>query len=664
MPTSLRESDLTLPALRPAAAPVALPSATHIVILAAVIVSALYVGSSVFIPLALAVLLSFVLSPLVVALRKLRLPRSAAVGVVVLAVVVVIAGLALAMARQVTDLANDLPRYQVTLREKLKSLRTGMAQSSIIDRATSTLSELGKELDGRAPQKAPATAEPDPSRPIPVEVHQPPERPLDTFQRVVSALIAPLTTTGIVLILVVFILLQREDIRDRAIRLLGGHDLELTTAALNDAASRLSRLFLMQMILNAAFGVVVAIGLWIIGVPSPILWGGTAALMRFIPYVGALLSAVFPVLLATAVDPGWTMMLSTLALFLVLEPLVGHVIEPMVQGHSTGLSPLAVVVSAFAWTAMWGPIGLLLATPLTICLVVLGRHVDGLAFLAVLLGDQPALTPPQTFYQRLLSGASAEAIDQAESVLKKSSLAAYYDDVALEGLKLAATDAQRGTLDGERMETLREGLSVILEDLADEPIVPKVAEDDDTEPAPKRADPKIAAISRDDALASASKDGTVATLCLGVRTPLDAAAADILAQSLQQYGVASRAASVVNLSDLGKLELDDIRLVWLSAFDSARSQAHLRYVARRLKRRSPNILLGGAFWNGGAADGIADDDLAAHRLEEAARMTLALAGLPQPPSTQPARDEGPHPVKKSAGNHKRKAPPADLPRAG
>ena len=255
----------------------------------------------------------------------------------------------------------------------------------------------------------------------------------------------------------IFILLQREDLRNRFIKLAGSHDLQKTTAALDDAATRLSRLFLIQLALNTAFGIVIGAGLWIIGIPSPVLWGILAAVLRFVPYIGAVISAVFPLTLAAAVDPGWSMLLWTAALFLVVEPVVGHVIEPLLYGHSTGLSPVAVVASATFWTALWGPVGLVLATPLTICLVVLGRHVERFEFLDVMFGDRPALSPPELFYQRMLAEDPAEAVDKAEEFLKERPLSIYYDEVALPGLKLAQNDIARGALDRAQSEKIKDG---------------------------------------------------------------------------------------------------------------------------------------------------------------------------------------------------------------
>ena len=551
---------------------------TEAAILAMVIVAALYLGHSIFVPLVLAVLLSFVLSPPVLWLRKLQFPRPLAVAAVVLVAVVTVGALGMALARQVGDLGNNLPRYETTLREKLKALRTGFAQSSLVDRATATLNELSKELErGGTDAAPPPRAARDIARPIPVEVHAPPERPLDTLQRIVAALLNPLTTTGVVLLLVIFILLQREDIRDRVIRLAGAGDIETTTTALNDAAYRLSRLLLVQSAMNAGYGVVIALALWAIGIPSPILWGVLAALLRFVPYIGAVLAAVFPLLLAAAVDPGWTMAFSVLGLYLVIEPAVGHFLEPWAQGQSTGLSPLAIVVSAIFWTALWGPIGLLLATPLTMCLVVLGRHVEGLAFLDVVLGDQPALSPPEIFYQRLLAGATAESAEQAEQVITESSLVGYFDGVAIPGLRLATTDRLRGTIDDDRLQELLERTQVLLEDIA--------------EPEAAAASSQVTRVKDPEK----EERPEPSVLCLGVRSPLDTAAAAMLAQALRQAGVSAQS---ITITQLAEIDLSRIKLVWLSSLDAAHANAQIRYSVRRLRRMAPNLAFSGAFWDG------------------------------------------------------------------
>lgn len=301
---------------------------------------------------------------------------------------------------------------------------------------------------------------------------------MESLRSLIAPLLSPLATTGIIVIFVIFILIQREDLRNRLIRLAGSHDLQRTTSALDDAAGRLSRLFLNQLLINTGFGVLIGTGLCLIGIPSAILWGILAAVLRFVPYIGSVIAAAFPLALAVAVDPGWSMLMWTAALFFVVEPAIGQVVEPMVYGRSTGLSPVAVVVSATFWTALWGPIGLVLAAPLTVCLVVLGRHVERLAFLDVMFGDRPALSPPEIFYQRMLAGDPTEAAEKAEEFLKERSLSSYYDEVALKGLQLAQSDLDRNALDPARLIKIRDTVIEFANDLSDEA---------DQEPAPGKS---------------------------------------------------------------------------------------------------------------------------------------------------------------------------------
>ena len=313
---------------------------------------------------------------------------------------------------------------------------------------------------------------PSGGKPIPVEVHTPAPTPLDQLQTIIGIVLEPLATFGAVLLFVLFLLLQREDVRDRAIRLMGSHDLEKSTTAMDDAGDRLSKYFLGMTAINAGFGVIIGVGLWMIGVPSPVLWGVLAMLMRFVPFIGSFIAAACPLMLAAAVDPGWSMFLWTLALYAISEPIMGSVIEPLVQSHRTGLSPLAIVLAAAFWTLLWGPIGLLLAIPLTVVLVVLGRHVERLEFLNVVLGDSPPLSPPERFYQRMLAGDPAEAVEQAEKYIKECPLIDYYDEVVIEGLRLAQADADRGTLEPSRLADIRDTADIVIDSLADQDVVP------------------------------------------------------------------------------------------------------------------------------------------------------------------------------------------------
>jgi predicted PurR-regulated permease PerM len=320
-------------------------SALPIVLVAVVVVGALYLAREVLVPIALAVLLSFVLAPLARFFRNWYLPRSVAVALSVLIAFAVIFGLGALMVSQVNQLANDLPRYQSTLRKKIQALRGAAAGTGTLERASEVLQELGKELDRPqlgGPRTAPTGSESAASpKPIPVEVRPPDPGALRTLVALIAPLIDPLATTGIVIIFVIFVLMQREELRNRMIRLAGARDLQRTTAALDDAGRRLSRLFLAQLGLNAGFGIAVGLGLWWIGVPSAPLWGMLAMILRFVPYIGALIAAIFPLTLAAAVGPDWSMVFWTAALFILVEPIVGHVLEPALYGHSTGLSPVA-----------------------------------------------------------------------------------------------------------------------------------------------------------------------------------------------------------------------------------------------------------------------------------------------------------------------------------
>jgi predicted PurR-regulated permease PerM len=610
-------------------------------VVAVIIIGTLYLGREVFVPIALAILLSFVLAPLVRLLQRWHVPRVVAViGVVVLAFVGIFA-LGGIIAAQVTELAGDLPRYQFTMREKIKSLRGATATSGTLERAADVLQDLGNELNkpkepsaaSRAPLQTPATV-PE-AKPIPVEVRQPPPTALESVAALISPLLHPLATTGIIAIFVVFILLQREDLRNRLIKLAGSHDLQKTTAALDDAATRLSRLFLIQLAVNAAFGLVIGVGLWLIGIPSPVLWGILAAILRFVPYIGAIISAVFPLALAAAVDPGWSMLLWTAALFLVTEPVVGHVIEPLLYGHSTGLSPVAVVASATFWTTLWGPVGLVLATPLTVCLVVLGRHVERLEFLDVMFGDRPALSPPEIFYQRMLAGDPAEAVDKAEEFLKERPLSTYYDEVALVGLKLAENDVARGALDRAQVEKIKAAVLELVDDLAEQgdgkKPVDKTTHDPEAAAAVEAADkaePDLASVKRESL--GPEWQGEAPVLCVAGRSALDEAAAAMLAQLLKQYGLGARVegADAVATMNISRLETSGIAMVCLSYLDAG-SAAHMRYTIRRMRRRLPAAQILLASWKADAEAATlrtaTQADAVATTLPEAVRLCLEAA---------------------------------------
>jgi predicted PurR-regulated permease PerM len=562
---------------------------------ATLIVNGLYFGREILVPVALAVLFSFVLAPFVIRLQSWRIPRTLSVLIAVFIGFAIIFSLGGLMVSQATRLADDLPGYQQTLREKIQGLR-GVAAggSGTLERASKVLKELNTELQNPS-MGSPATdglRRQPLDRPIPVEVRQPDPGTLTTLVAIIQPLIQPLTTSGIVVIFVIFILLQRQDLRNRLIRLAGSSDMQRTTAALDDAGERLSRLFLNQSIINALFGLIIGIGLQIIGVPSAPLWGLIAMILRFVPYVGSPISAVFPLILAAAVGSGWQMLLMTAGLFGGLQLFAGQVVEPFVYGRSSGLSPIAIVLSASFWTWLWGPIGLVLATPLTVCLVVLGRHVDRLEFIDVLLGNRPALTPPQLVYQRMLAGDPIEASQQARTYLEDASLEDYYDTILLSGLRLADVDARLGRLDDERLDRVVATVNEVVDDLethADRQIV-TAAETDD-----RSALARLEPIEDSEAVSIVLSDHWKvprAVLCIPGSSKLDEAAALVLAQMLRRRGLAAAAekADALSMSKFFALDLSESALFCVCYVDNP-SSAKIHYAVRRLRKRSGGALI-------------------------------------------------------------------------
>ncbi len=589
--------------------PAELPSLSGLLTLAiaVVVIAALYLARDLFIPITLAVLLSFVLAPFVRILRWVGLPRPPAALIAVLLALGVILAVGGVIGAQLATLAQDLPRYQTTIREKVDTVR-----ALTIGRITALLERIdelrtsgpgGREplRGGAGAQQSPrAPAQPAPNPTNGGNGETATSSPFTILGSVLSPVLSPIATLGIVLVIALFILLQQDDLRDRFIRLVGARDLHRTTVALNEAVRRLSRYFLTQLALNSAFGVAIAIGLYFIGLPSPILWGVVAGLFRFIPYVGAFIAAGLPLIVAAAVDPGWSMFAWTLALFLVTEPLMGNVVEPLVYGNSTGLTPVSVVIAAIFWTWLWGPIGLILATPLTLCLVVLGRHVDRLEFLDVILGDRPALSPTESFYQRMLASDPDEVQDQAELLLRTRALSAYYDEIALGGLKLAAQDALRGGLNTPQLLRIRDSVQELVEELDE-------YEDRKPEPAKPAVKPvAVAPLEQPDSAAPQEEQSPEpepaeqglrgAVLCVAGASPLDEAVCSMLAQLLGKHGLATKrlAGDRSARPAIATLDPGEIAIVCISALETNGSIARLRLLVRRLRRRLPHtqILIG------------------------------------------------------------------------
>nr|WP_244817277.1 AI-2E family transporter [Caballeronia sp. Lep1P3] len=559
-----------------------------------VVICALYFGRAVMIPIILAILLSFLLAPFVEFLRRLRFGQVPSVIVAVVVALSVLTAVGALIGAQVAQLAGDLPKYQVAVERKVDSIQqmTVGRADAFLGRASRALKRLSpaREQEPRASEDNPAASPID--QPMPVEVHEPAPSPLELAQRFLSPVISPLETTGIVLVVAVFILLQREDLRDRLIRLFGSRDLHRATTAMDEAARRLSRYFLAQLGINMGVGIVISIGLVVIGVPGALLFGVMTALLRFVPYVGTWIAALVAVIFAAAVGPGWTMLIWTIVLYGVTDIVVGQIVEPLLYGHSTGLSPFAVIVAAIFWSWIWGPIGLVLSTPLTLCLVILGRHVDRLEFLDVLFGDRPALTPAENFYQRLLANDPDEALVQAESLLKERSLIAYYDEVALEGLRLAHNDVLRGVVTADQLRRINESALDIIEGLEDtEDIAPTVQRREEPPASPTLGDDAASVTSEmpPERFDPGAEGHTASVLCIAGRSELDDLAAAIAVQLFRKHGLGADITGYERFSRgrFGEVDLSGVTIICVVSFDAAESPPYLRNLLRRLHQRAP-----------------------------------------------------------------------------
>jgi predicted PurR-regulated permease PerM len=582
----------------------------------------LYLGREVFLPLAVALLLTFALAPIVSFLRKRALPKPIAVILTVFIAFAAIALLAAVVATQVTNLAQNIPTYQSNIVAKVHSLKEMGANGGIIDRLSGAVQRVGAELQTSAQPAQPAQIAPK-ADPLPVEIVSQ-ESTIETLKNVIVPLVSPFATAGLVIVVVIFMLLEREDLRDRFIRLVGYGDVHRTTEALQEAGKRVGHYLLMQLVVNTLYAVPIAAGLWLLGIPNALLWGLLTLVLRFVPYIGPAIGMLMPLFLALAVAPGWSLVLWTGALFLVMELVSGNILEPLLYGSRTGLSPLAIIVAAIFWTWLWGPLGLVLSTPLTVCMVVLGRYVPQFEFLEVLFGNEPVLDPHTRLYQRLLSGNVDEATDNAEEFLEKKYLVDYYDAIGIPALLLAEQDRQRGALRDEQRQRLAmtaQTLVTNLEDIADE-------EENEEDESEENAKPSDAAPAEDDTAVDLLPDGEGMTvLCAGGRGDIDDAAAAMLAQIFEVQGAVAASITHESLQPLAarKLVLDKVDIV-IVTFLNGTSATHARIVVRRLKKLQPGLRVGvlapaeGGFGEG-KAESIGADFIASSASE------AAIAGL-------------------------------------
>ncbi|RVD55594.1 AI-2E family transporter [Mesorhizobium sp. M2D.F.Ca.ET.185.01.1.1] len=587
-----------------------------------VTVAALYFGREVFLPIAVALLLTFAIAPVVSWLKRAGVPRIAAVIASVAGAFAALSLFSFVVATQVSDLAQNIPVYQINILTKVRALKENGLGGGIVSRLSGVIERVGQEIDRQEPQ-LPSAAQAPKREPIPVEVVSH-EKPLEVLQNLIGPLLSPLGSAGLVIIVVIFMLMEREDLRDRFIRLVGYGDLHRTTQALQDAGKRVGQYLLMQLVVNIIYAVPITIGLWVLGIPNALLWGLLALALRFVPYIGPIVGALLPLFLALAVAPGWSLLLWTVALFVVVELVIGNVIEPWLYGSHTGLSPLAIIVAAIFWTWLWGPIGLVLSTPLTVCLVVLGRHVPQFEFLDVLFGNEPVLEPHARLYQRLLAGDPDEATDHAEEILEEKYLFQFYDQVAIPALLLGEQDRGRGVMDDEQRRQVADSAMTLVANLDDS--AQQEAEEEEAEQTAeaeeKAADKKGSEKKADDGKPAEQgadeeevdlPDGSgITVLCAGGRGELDDAAAAMLAQVLEVQGAEATRASFADLepSAVRRLELEAADAVVIG-FLNRQSTQHARFMVRRLKRIKAKLRVGIVFWSEvGNGDGEAAAELA------------------------------------------------------
>jgi len=461
--------------------PTLLQGGKAIAVLATVAVLAvLYFARDVLIPITLALFLSLLLAPFVHRLRRVGFGHTSSVLVVVLVLICALAAVATVIASQLAGIASSLPQYDKTIQYKLQGLEeltrgrinvfSAEAKRTMghflepqpASLAGSGASEVGSGAAGNAPLMGP--------QPVAVQVQTPAPNPWDKIQTIALAVWTPLESTGIVLVILIFVLFEHEALRDRLIKIVGSADLRATTNALNDAGIRLSRFFVSQFMVNLGVGMLIGIGLAACGIPHALLWAVLTVVLRFVPFVGVWIAAIFATILAAAFAPGWTLPLLTMGIFGVVEIVVSQLVEPQLYGHTTGLSPLTVVVAAIFWSWLWGPVGLVVSTPITLCLLIAGRHTRALQLLDVILGDTPALTMPQRLYQRALSDDSDEIIVSARDYLRRNSFAAYCDLVLVPALQLARIDFDAGLISEEQGSNVRKAVLNLIIALGEAPM--------------------------------------------------------------------------------------------------------------------------------------------------------------------------------------------------
>ncbi|WP_319783871.1 AI-2E family transporter [Oceanisphaera sp. IT1-181] len=542
-----------------------------------VIIAILYFAKVVILPVAMAIMLSFLLAPLIIRLQRYGIPRLAAIVSTLVIAFSLIAVIAWSIGIQVINLAEQLPRYEITLLDKIRQINSKKQVDSPLSRAGEVVDKLRKELNNEDQNLTTETAAKNNSQvtavePVAVEIKPTKKNIFESFAEMAGPFIGPLGTSGLVIIFVIAILFQREDLRERLIRIIGGSHLNVATEAIDDAAKRISRYLTMQLLVNSSYGIPISVGLYFIGIPNAILWGFLAILLRFIPYIGPWIAAAFPIALAFAIDPGWSTLFLTLGLFITLEIISNNVVEPWLYGVSTGISNFALMVAAVFWTWLWGPVGLFLSTPLTVCVVVLGNYVPSLSFISVLLGSVPALKPNERLYQRMLAMDYNEMLSLSRDYVKQNSMTDYYDQLLIPALSAAEVDRQTGGLAEIRQTFILQNIPELIDELYE-----------------KDSNPPFSLTRSARVLIVAAKDD------------MDELAGKILACGLEEIGIIARLHSAISVtSECAELiKQDPIEVICISALPPG-AFVPARQLSRRLASGCAGVKSIVGVWSHGA----------------------------------------------------------------
>lgn len=535
------------------------------------ICAGLHLGHEFFVPLALAILLSLILSPLVTLGQRIRLPRSVSVVILVVLVFGMMALAGFFVAGQAAALGKKLPEYRSNALRKLSALRVPLAHR--LQQFQEAVKEFETGSAGAAPKE-------DAREPVKVELQEGAAQPIKVASVVLGPLFSMVGSSAVILLLVIFFLIYEPEIRDRVIRLAGDAQVQMTTQTISDATQGVSRYLLSQALVNTGYAVLLGLGLYLFGVPGAFLWGALAGLLRFVPYLGPIMGGAIPVLVTFGAFPGWTRSLMVAGFFATLELGVSNIVEPLVYGRKTGLSPLAVVLAAVFWASLWGVVGLILAVPLTLCLVSIGKYIPSLRFLTIALGDEPPLEPKIQVYHRLLSRHQEQAADFLEKELASGRpLAELYDAVVLPVLRLAETDVQQRKLDDEKATALFASLREIVDDLADD-----ARQERDKKTAASPAEPE-------------ARPCTATVLCLPAGDRTDELSAHMLAQVLTLRGCSAKALSTEKMASeaMEIIKTEEVDLVVICASPPS-DLLRTRYLYRRLRRRFEDLPIVEGIW--------------------------------------------------------------------